>query len=140
GITCEGPRPGPLGGPGPWWPAVRALEAHYGAARVLHVSLEEFGRNLSAEEQERDRWREGGRSPAEVRDLRRRRGWRPAVGRMRRLFRRYRALGRPNLMAIFGTYAASPAFGRDFPEAIEAGPLRSPIAPARDRARRKDHR
>lgn len=135
GPTSEGPRPFRLGGAGPWWPAVRAIERRFGPGQVLHVSLEEFARNLSADRQERERWREGGRAGGEVRARRRRGDWPTAVRRMRRLFRRHHALDRPNLIALFPTFRASRAFRRDFPTAVECGPIPSP-SPARRRGRR----
>jgi hypothetical protein len=132
GVTSAPARPGPLGRPGPWADVVSAIETEYGADQVVHVSLEEFGRNLSAEEQEAERWREGGRTARRQRSVRRTAAWRRDVARMRRLWRHYHLLDRPNLLHLQPTFVPSRACRRDFPELLECGPIPPPTRrPAR---------
>ena len=129
GVTARPSLPGPLGRAGPWAPAVAEIEALYGPDQVVHLSLEEFGRNLPAAQAEAERWREGGRSLREIRRLRASRRWGPSVARMRRLYRRYRALDVPNLLHLIPTFRGSRAFRRDYPEMLECGPLAAPPPP-----------
>jgi len=123
GITAAPARAGAYGRAGPWASTVAALETAYGPEQVLHLSLEEFARNLPAEVQEVERWREGGRSRAQVRRRRSSRSWASAVARMRRLYRRFRSLDRSNLLVLVPTFRASRTYQREFPEAIQCGPL-----------------
>jgi hypothetical protein len=130
GVTAAAGHPGRFGRAGPWAGTVRALESLYGAGRVLHLSLEEFGRNLSAAQQESERWREGGRTGKELRVLRARADWTGRVARMRRLYRKYRALDRANLLVVIPTFLPSRSYRREFPEVIQCGPI-PPPPPAR---------
>jgi hypothetical protein len=133
GVTAAATRPGPYGRGGPWADTVAEVERVYGADRVLHVSLEEFARNLPADALEAERWREGGRTAAWIRSRRSGPGWRGEVRRMRHLQRRYRGLERPNLLVLFPTFGGSAAFRREFPEAIEIGPIYPEGGSGRDR-------
>lgn len=136
GVSAELERAGPLGRAGPWAPIVRALEAAYGRDRVVHLSLEEFARNLPAELQERERWREGGVGVEELRRRRREARWPGQVARLRRLYRRFRSLGRPNLLVLAPTFRSNRAFRSEFPEILECGPVAPPEPPLRASAGR----
>ena len=126
GVTAAAARPGAYGRAGPWAETVARIESAYGPDRVVHLSLEEFCRNLSSDRQERERWREGGRPLRSIAAMARRREWTRRVRELRELFRRYRAFDRPNLLALFPTFRPSASFRREFPEAIECGPLFAP--------------
>lgn len=124
GVTAAPARDEPLGRAGEWAPEVEDLEAAYGPDRVLHLSLEEFARTLTSRQQVDEREREGG-VPA-------RRSRAPRDGRSRAslareahdLYRKFRAFDRPNLLTLFPTFVPVPAFRREFPEAIQIGPVR----------------
>ncbi|HTT25391.1 MAG TPA: hypothetical protein VMH90_00310, partial [Thermoplasmata archaeon] len=126
GVTGAPGHPGPFGRPGPWARVIEELERLYGADRVVLVSLEEFARNLSAARQESERRREGGVTRARLRAVRRTRAWTRDVARMRRLWRKYHALDRPNLLHLVPTFRGSAACRRDFPELLECGPIPPP--------------
>ncbi len=123
GVSAAPARPGPLGRPGPWADEARAIEARYGPDRVVHASLEEFARTLTVLEEDRERLREGGvptrrlraslRGPSAERDR----------ATLARAFRRFRAFDRPNVLHLFGGFRPAPRFAREFPEAVETGPL-----------------
>lgn len=121
GVSCAPRRPGPLGAPGPWAAEVAAIEASYGRDAVLHVSLEEFARTLSARQQVDERYREGGARPPRAGARRGR-----EVREMRGLYRRFREFDRPNLLTLFPTFVPDTAFTREFPEAIQVGPVVRP--------------
>jgi hypothetical protein len=133
GVTAPEPREEPFGGPGPWTEERRAIDAAYGPERTLHVSLEEFARTLTSRRQADERHREGGRG---ARERRRRRA---AIAReaeeAHALYRKFRALDRPNLLPLFPTFAPSRAFAREFPESVQCGPLWSAL-PRRPPSRR----
>lgn len=133
GVVAAAAHPGRLGRPGPWAPAVARIEALYGPRHVLHLSLEEFARNLPARSQEAERWREGGRRVRWIRSHLRSAEGRREVRRMRALFRRFRGFGRPGLLVLFPTLRPSRSFRAEYPEAVEIGPLYP--APARRRRR-----
>jgi hypothetical protein len=132
GVSAAPSRPGAYGRGGPWEKEAAAIEAAYGAERVVHVSLEEFARTLTPTEENLERFREGG-VPARAigARLRAARGS-GEVARFRSAFRRFRAFDRPNVLHLFATLRPDPAFGREFPEAVQTGPL----WPERFRARR----
>ena len=132
GIVAAPARDEPLGRPGPWAEEVGEIERTYGTDRTLHISLEEFARTLTSEEETVERLREGGvRSRAirtRFRDAR-------AVGEVvafRRAFRTFRAFARPNVLNLFATFLYDRPFGREHPEAVQVGPL----WPRRGRSRR----
>ncbi len=135
GVSAAPSRPEPFGRGGAWEDEARAVEAAYGAASTLHVSLEEFARTLPSTREDRERLREGGVRASELRAaLRRSR----RVGELRRLregFRRHRAFDRPNVVHLFATFRRDPAFSREFPEAVQTGPLWSGLASRRVVAR-----
>ncbi|MCI4351981.1 MAG: hypothetical protein L3K14_01140 [Thermoplasmata archaeon] len=111
------------GRPGPWSLETADIERVYGKDRVVHLSLEEFARTLTSRQQTRERWREGGVAARQIPG--RLRG--PAAGREVRAFhdayRKWRAFDRPNVVHLFTGFRPSRSFGREFPEAIQTGPL-----------------
>jgi hypothetical protein len=123
GITAAPPREGPLGRPGPWAEEAVEIERAYGSERTAHVSLEEFARTLTPLEESVERLREGGvRSreiPARLAEARAR----GEVAAYRRAFRSFRAFDRPNVLGVFATFRYDRPFAREFPEAVQTGPL-----------------
>ena len=123
GLSAAPERPGPLGRAGPWAVEAADVERVYGAERTIHVSLEEFARTLTLGEESRERFREGGvRRRAIPERLRRAR----SVGetaRFERAFREFRAFDRPNVLHVFATFRRSGRFQREFPNAVQTGPL-----------------
>lgn len=123
GVSAAPATPGPLGRPGPWADEAREIEDEYGPDRTVHASLEEFARTLTIFEEDRERLREGGvparrlvprlASAAARRD-------RAELGRA---FRRFRAFDRPNVLHLFGGFRPAAGFARQFPEAVQTGPL-----------------
>jgi len=102
---------------------VGEIEAAYGRDRVLHVSLEEFARTLSNSRENRERLREGGvRSRLLGARLHAARSA-GDVDRFRTAFRRFRAFDRPNVLHLFSTFRPDRSFAREFPEAVQTGPL-----------------
>ncbi len=123
GVSAAPDRPGRYGRGGPWSEEAEAIERTYGPARTLHVSLEEFARTLSSPRENRERLREGGvRARDVVARLRqsRRRG---EVATFRRAFVRFRAFDRPNVLHLFATFRPDRGFAREFPWAVQVGPL-----------------
>ena len=113
----------PSGSSGQWSLETGDIERAYGKERVVHLSLEEFARTLTSRQQTRERWREGGVAAREI--ARRLRG--PIAAREVRVFhdayRTWRAFDRPNVLHLFTGFRPSRAFAREFPEAIQSGPL-----------------
>lgn len=116
GVAAAPARDEPFGRAGPWAVEAGAIEAAYGTVATIHVSLEEFARTYSSAREDRERYREGG-APGQ--------GAHPRedVDRWRVAFRRHRALDRPNVLHLLATFAPSPAYGREFPEMVQTGPL-----------------
>lgn len=123
GIAAAPGRDEPLGRPGPWTEERARLEAAHGPDRVLHVSFEEFARTLTSAAQTRERWREGGVSAREIRLRARSRSFPGEVAAFHRAYRRFRAFDAPNVLHLFTGFRPSRAFAREFPEAVETGPL-----------------
>ncbi|MCI4363314.1 MAG: hypothetical protein L3K13_03305 [Thermoplasmata archaeon] len=123
GVTAAPERAGTLGRAGPWALESRELERSYGPGRVLHVSLGEFARTLTAREQLSERYREGGRSVRWIRE----RVASPAGARdieeARRLYSKFRAFDRPDVLHLFPTFRDAPGFRTEFPHAVPTGPL-----------------
>ncbi len=135
GITAAPARPGPYGRPGPWAGEAEELERAYGPDRVLHVSLEEFARTLATRAENVERFREGGvRSRGIPRRLARARRA-GELDRFAAAFRSFRAFDRPNVLHVFATFRPDPAFAREFPEAVQTGPLWGNAPPVRRRRR-----
>jgi hypothetical protein len=136
GVSAR-PIPERTGPPGPWSVETSDIEACYGANHVVHLSIEEFGRTLTSQQQARERWREGG---VPVRTIARRlKG--PSAARERQImheaYRTWRAFDRPNVLHLFAGFRPSRAFAREFPEAVQTGPLwPGPSARARPIRRR----
>jgi hypothetical protein len=123
GVSAAPTRPVAFGRGGPWEEEVRDIEAAYGADRVLHVSLEEFARTLSTARENRERLREGG-VPARALGRRLRAAHRAGeVERFRTAFAQFRAFDRPDVLHLFATFRPDPAFAREFPAAVQTGPL-----------------
>lgn len=136
GVSAAPGSSGPLGRPGPWAQEAAAVEAAYGPEHTLHASLEEFARTLTTREEARERLREGG---IRSRQLRGRLVGVPAErdrAVFARSFRRFRAFDRPNALHLFAGFAFDRAFAREFPEAVQTGPLWPESARSRDRAER----
>ncbi len=123
GVSACPDAPDRVGASGPWSQETGDLEATYGAARVLHVSLEEFARTLTSRAQTRERWREGGIA---IREIRARLAGRSAEGEVRlfrQAYRKWRAFDRANVLHVYATFRPSRAFAREFPEAVQVGPI-----------------
>jgi hypothetical protein len=123
GVSAAPARDEPLGRAGPWSWEAAAIESAYGPGRVLHVSLEEFARALTSREQTIERWREGGISMREIRRRLARSETNAEVERFRELYRRFRAFDRPNVLHLVTGFRFSHRFAREFPEAVQTGPL-----------------
>src|SRR5487761_751217 len=123
GISAAPDQRGPLGRGGPWQVEAALVEEWYGTDRTLHVSLEEFARTWTARREATERWREGGRPLRELRARAGRPEFEAEVVAWRRAYRRFRAFDRPNVAHLYATFRPNPAFAREFPEAIQCGPL-----------------
>jgi len=138
GVSAAPSRPGRFGRGGTWQVECRNVEAAYGTHRTLHVSLEEFARTLSSRDETRERFREGGvRARALVTRFRAAEAAHE-VEAFRRAFREFRGFDRPNVFHLFATFDPDRGFGREFPEAVQTGPLgsgRRTPAPLRRRSR-----
>ncbi|MCI4338931.1 MAG: hypothetical protein L3J68_01180 [Thermoplasmata archaeon] len=123
GISAAPSRPEPFGRGGPWELEARAVEEAYGPASTLHVSLEEFARTLPSAEENRERLREGGvlRRALPARLARSQRAG--EVDQFRTAFRTHRAFDRANVLHLFATFRADRQFAREYPAAVQTGPL-----------------
>jgi hypothetical protein len=110
-------------GRGVWAEEVAAIEEAHGAERTVHVSLEEFARTLTSRAAERERLREGGVPRRAIRAEALERGARF----FHRIYARARGFDRPRVLHLFPGFAPSRAFAREFPSAIETGPI--PVDP-----------
>ena len=125
GVSAAPSRPTRYGRGGPWEVECRNVESAYGTDRTLHVSLEEFARTLPSRAETRERLREGG-VPARLIDARLRAAEAAQeVDAFRSAFRTFRGFDRPNVLHLFATFRPDRAFGREFPEAVQTGPLGS---------------
>lgn len=123
GVSAAPDRPGPLGRGGAWAEESARVEAEYGSDRTVHVSLEEFARTATSLRETRERLREGGvRARALGRRLAEARAARE-VEVFRAAFRRFRAFDRPNVLHVFASFRRDPGFTREFPPAVQTGPL-----------------
>ena len=123
GISAAASRPEPFGRGGPWELEAQDVERAYGPDCTVHVSLEEFARTLVSVAENRERLREGG---VQDRDLSVRLARSRSAGeleRFRAAFARYRGFGHANVLHVFATFRRDPAFAREFPEAVQTGPL-----------------
>jgi hypothetical protein len=140
GVSAAPDRPGRLGRGGVWSVESAAIEQAYGSTRTLHVSLEEFARTLPSREENAERWREGGAGAAKIRELRTGARFARDAAEFHDAFRTFRAFDRPNLLHLFQGFAPAPAFSREFPEAVQVGPLWPfpPPSTSRGAGRRED--
>ena len=136
GVSAAPDRSGPMGRGGVWAGEANAVETVYGSDRTLHVSLEEFARTLTSAEENAERWREGGRTAREVARLRRGARFRRDAARFHREFRRFRGFDRPNVLHLFQTFHPRAAFTREYPEAVQVGPIWPDLGGAQGRRTR----
>jgi hypothetical protein len=123
GVSAAPSRAEPFGKGGAWEVECRDVERAYGRSSTLHVSLEEFARTLGASGENRERLREGGVAhralPAAL--VRSQRAG--ELERFRTAFVRYRAFDRENVVHLFATFERDRQFAREFPSAVQVGPL-----------------
>ncbi|MCI4347057.1 MAG: hypothetical protein L3J97_00365 [Thermoplasmata archaeon] len=117
------PDPQRSGSAGPWSLETGDIERAYGKDRVVHLSLEEFARTLTSRQQTRERWREGGVAVRKIPGRLRGPAARREIRAFHNAYRKWRAFDRPNVVHLFTGFRPSRAFGREFPEAIQAGPI-----------------
>jgi hypothetical protein len=123
GVSAAPSRAEPFGRGGPWEREARAVEEAYGPGSTLHISLEEFARTLPSTAENRERLREGGvlrRALSARLALSERAG---ELDQFRTAFRVHRAFDRPNVLHLFATFRADPRFAREYPAAVQTGPL-----------------
>lgn len=125
GVSAGPSRPVRFGRGGPWEVEARNVEGAYGAGRTLHVSLEEFARTLSSAAETRERLREGGVSARAIGSRYRAAESAHEVEAFRSAFRAFRGFDRPNVLHLFATFRPDLRFAREFPEAVQTGPLAS---------------
>ena len=123
GLSAAPEGAGRLGRGGAWAEEAGDIERAYGPDRTIHVSLEEFARTLDLEAETRERLREGG---VPSRDLFTRTVAARDAGEVetfRRAFVRFRAFDRPNVLHLFATFRPDRRFAKEFPNAVQTGPL-----------------
>ncbi|MGA7475799.1 MAG: hypothetical protein WBW47_01095 [Thermoplasmata archaeon] len=125
GVSAGPSRPARFGRGGPWEVEARNVEVAYGSDRTLHVSLEEFARTLPSGAETRERLREGGVPARAIGPRYRAAEAANEVEAFRSAFRTFRGFDRPNVLHLFATFRPDPAFAREFPEAVQTGPLGS---------------
>ena len=133
GVTAAGARPGPLGKPGPWSVEAAAVEAAYGADHTVNLSIEEFARTLTSVEQTVERYREGGVAVRVTRARRSTGALADDVERFHRAYALYRGFDVPNLAHLFASFLPSRRFQREFPSAVQVGPILYPRPTGRPR-------
>jgi len=125
GVSAGPSRPTRFGRGGPWEAEARSVEQAYGPDRTLHLSLEEFARTLPSRVETRERLREGGVPSRALGPRLRAAEAANEVVAFRSAFREFRGFDRPNVLHLFATFRPDRAFGREFPEAVQTGPLGS---------------
>jgi len=125
GVSAAPSRPARFGRGGPWEVEARSVETAYGPDRTLHVSLEEFARTLPSVAETRERLREGGVPTRAIGPRYRAAVAANEVETFRSAFRAFRGFDRPNVLHLFATFRPDPVFAREFPEAVQTGPLGS---------------
>jgi hypothetical protein len=123
GVSAAPPGPAPLGRPGPWSDEASDVERAHGPDRTIHASLEEFARTLPMRAENLERFREGG---VRARELAVRLAQARAAGEVAEFeeaYRRFRAFDRPDVLHLFATFQRRPRFAREFPAAVQTGPL-----------------
>jgi hypothetical protein len=123
GVSAAPDRPGRLGRGGVWSVEAERIERSYGPRRTIHVSLEEFARTLTSREENQERWREGGESSRRVARRRTGAAFRRDTQEFHDAFRLFRGFDLPNVLHLFQGFEPAPPFVREFPEAVEIGPL-----------------
>ncbi|MCI4365837.1 MAG: hypothetical protein L3K10_07270 [Thermoplasmata archaeon] len=139
GVSAAPPQRGAYGRSGAWAEESREIESAYGIDHVVHLSLEEFARTLSTRDENRERLREGGVPSRRISERLRAADRSGEVETFRSAFRRFRAFDRPNVLHLFATFRRDPVFAREFPAAVQTGPLwpgRYPSAPGGTRPAR----
>ena len=137
GVSAAPSRPERFGRGGPWEEESRRVERAYGPQRTLHVSLEEFARTLPSAAETRERLREGGVAARSIGARFRIAKSANEVAAFRVAFRSFRGFDRPNVLHLFATFRPDPAFSREFPEAVQTGPLSPGRVPRRAPGRRR---
>jgi hypothetical protein len=123
GISAAPSRDEPFGRGGPWELESGDVERAYGPTSTIHVSLEEFARTLGPAAENRERLREGGVPDRDLGRCLRRSRRAGEVDQFRTAFTRYREFERPNVLHLFSTFRPAPGFAREYPEAVQTGPL-----------------
>ncbi|MCI4321113.1 MAG: hypothetical protein L3K18_04710 [Thermoplasmata archaeon] len=131
GVSAARERPGRLGRPGPWAREASDIEERYGPDSTLHISLEEFARTLTSPDENEERWREGGVAARAKAHDRRTTRFRDDALEFHRAYREFRGFDRPNLLHLYQTFRASAPFAREYPEAVQIGPIWPPTRAAR---------
>ncbi|NNN18016.1 MAG: hypothetical protein HKL79_06625 [Thermoplasmata archaeon] len=134
GVSAAPSRPEPFGRGGVWEEECADIERAYGPERTLHISLEEFARTLTSREETVERYREGGVPSRKVRRRSRTAKFAREVEQFHDALVRYRAFDRPNLLHLYSTFRPRRSFAREFPEAVQCGPLLSGRRRVRHRA------
>jgi hypothetical protein len=138
GLSAAPSRAGPLGRGGAWADEARAIEARYGGQSTLHVSLEEFARTLTPAREDRERFREGGVRSRQLGGRLRESVTTGQRDQLHDAFERYRAFDRPNVLHLFATLRRDAGFAREFPAAVQTGPLWSGATVSPKRRRRAE--
>lgn len=125
GVSATPTRPERYGRGGAWEEECADIEHAYGPEHTLHISLEEFARTLTSWEETTERYREGGFRSRRIRALSRTAKFAREVEQFHEAFVRFRAFDRPNLLHLYATFRPSRTFAREFPEAVQCGPLSS---------------
>jgi hypothetical protein len=123
GVSAAPSRAERYGRGGPWEAECADVERVYGSASVVHVSLEEFARTLRSTDEDRERLREGGVLHRELRERLSRSRRAGELAAFRVAFTRYRAFERTNVLHLFATFRPDAGFAREFPQAVQTGPL-----------------
>ncbi|MCI4362647.1 MAG: hypothetical protein L3J77_05605, partial [Thermoplasmata archaeon] len=92
----------------------------------VHVSLEEFARTLTSLDENEERWREGGVASRGADRHRRTDRFRHDAREFHRAYREFRGFDRPNLLHLYQTFRPRAAFAREYPEAVQIGPIWPP--------------
>ncbi|MGI0131481.1 MAG: hypothetical protein ACREDK_00045 [Thermoplasmata archaeon] len=128
GVTSAPERRGPLGRAGTWATESGLVESAYGRDRTLHLSLEEFARTLTSRQQTFERYREGGVATRVVRRRLARGELDAEVARFHHDYVRFRGYGVSNVLHLHASFLPSRAFAREFPNAVQVGPIVYPRA------------
>jgi len=140
GISAGPGSEGPFGRAGPWEAEASDVERAYGTDRTIHASLEEFARTLPVHRETWERLREGGVPAREIPSAARRARAAREDEAFRKAFERFRRFDRPNVLHLFATLRRDRAFSREFPAAVQTGPLWPGRPPAKRLRRRRPSR